>query len=309
MTILFTHAECLAHEPGEGHPERPERLAAVLAALDHADFTALDRREAPLATREQIARVHGLDYVDAIIAAAPEHGRVRLDADTAMSPGSDRAALRAAGAVVAAIDAVMGGEANSAFCAVRPPGHHAEPRRAMGFCLFNSVAVGAAHAMTAWGLDRVAIVDFDVHHGNGTETMAAARQGWLYASTHQFPFYPGTGAANDRGPRRNIVNVPLAHGDGSAEFRAAFDSRIIPAIDDFEPELLIISAGFDAHRRDPLAGINLDTADFAWATGVLADTARRHASGRIVSSLEGGYDLKALGESAAAHVRALMATD
>jgi acetoin utilization deacetylase AcuC-like enzyme len=226
-----------------------------------------------------------------------------------MSPGSDQAALRAAGAIVAAVDAVMAGEARTAFCAVRPPGHHAEPDRAMGFCLFNSIAVGAAQANAKWALDRVAIVDFDVHHGNGTETMTALRSNWLYASTHQYPFYPGTGAASDRGEYGNAVNVPLRGGAGSEQFRAAYTDRILPALDAFAPELLMISAGFDAHRRDPLASINLDEEDFAWVTAELAGIARKHAQSRIVSTLEGGYDLQALAASAAVHVRALMAAE
>jgi acetoin utilization deacetylase AcuC-like enzyme len=309
MTILFTHADCLRHNPGEGHPERPERLAAVLAALDHEDFRDLDRREAPLATREQIERVHDPDHVAFVLAAAPRAGFARLDPDTTMSPGSDHAALRAGGAVVAAVDAVMAGEARTAFCAVRPPGHHAEPERAMGFCLFNSIAVGAAHAESVWNVRKVAIVDFDVHHGNGTETMTASRPGWLYASTHQYPFYPGTGAASARGPHGNIVNAPLSSGAGSVEFRLAYQQRVLPALDAFEPELLMISAGFDAHRRDPLAGVNLDEGDFAWVTEELAKLAERHAQGRIVSVLEGGYDLEALAASTAAHVRALIASE
>jgi acetoin utilization deacetylase AcuC-like enzyme len=309
MTILLTHPDCLLHNPGVGHPERPERLRAVLQALDHDDFRGLDRREAPRATREQLARVHDPAFVDDLLAAAPVSGLVRLDADTAMSPGSADAALRAAGAVVAAVDAVMAGEGSTAFCAVRPPGHHAEPGQAMGFCLFNSVAVGAAHAIAAWNLSRVAIVDFDVHHGNGTETMTRTRPSWLYASTHQYPFYPGTGAATDRGPHGNIINVPLRSGAGSDDFRHGFEQQVLAGLDKHEPDLLFISAGFDAHGADPLASIDLTEADFAWATAVLADVARRHAAGRIVSTLEGGYDLAALAASAAAHVRALMAAD
>jgi acetoin utilization deacetylase AcuC-like enzyme len=305
MTILFTHPDCIAHNTGAGHPERPERLKSVLAALDHADFAALDRREAPFATVEQIGRVHGAEFVTALLAAVPATGMARVDADTMMSPGSGNAALRAAGAVVAAVDAVLGGEAANVFCAVRPPGHHAEPNQAMGFCLFNSVAVGAAHAQGVHGLERVAIIDFDVHHGNGTQTMTASRPGWMYGSTHQYPFYPGTGSVQEHGPHGNIVNAPLLSGDGSAEFRAAFDEVILPALDRFRPELVMISAGFDAHRRDPLASLELDEDDFAWVTEALMDVASRHAGGRIVSTLEGGYDLTALAESAAAHVRVL----
>jgi len=306
MTALFTHPDCVLHNPGPGHPERPERLKAVLAALDHPDFAGLDRRAAPFASVEQIARVHDAGFVRALLDRVPSEGMIRLDADTAISPGSGNAALRAAGAVVAAVDAVMAGEAANAFCAVRPPGHHAEPDHAMGFCLFNSVAVGAAHAQAAHGMERIAIVDFDVHHGNGTQTMTASRPDWLYASTHQFPFYPGTGSVREHGPYGNIVNAPLASGDGSGEFRAAFDEVILPALDRFRPELVMISAGFDAHRRDPLASIDLDEDDFAWATEALAVVARRHAGGRVVSVLEGGYDLTALAASAAAHVRVLL---
>ena len=306
MTLLFTHPDCVTHNPGPGHPERPERLKAVLAALDHSDFAALDRREAPFATQEQIARVHDADFVAQLLDSVPESGMVRVDADTVMSSGSGNAALRAAGAVIAAVDAVLEGEAGNAFCAVRPPGHHAEPDHAMGFCLFNSIAVGAAHAQAVHGLERIAIVDFDVHHGNGTQTMTANRPGWLYASTHQYPFYPGTGSVREHGPYGNIVNAPLASGEGSAEFRAAFEEVIIPALDRFRPRLLMISAGFDAHHRDPLASLELDEDDFAWATEGLADIARRHSRGRIVSLLEGGYDLNALAASAAAHVRVLL---
>jgi acetoin utilization deacetylase AcuC-like enzyme len=309
MTILFTHADCLAHNPGIGHPESPARLKAVLAALSGPEFASLERRDAPLATADQIAQVHGRSLVDEILNSAPTQGLVRIDADTAMSPGSNQAALRAAGAVVAAVDAIMGGQARTAFCAVRPPGHHAEPDQSMGFCLFNSVAVGAAHAQSTHNVGRIAIVDFDVHHGNGTEVMAAARPDWLYASTHQYPFYPGTGSARDHGPYRNIVNAPLSRGDGSAEFRAAFEGTILPALERFQPELLMISAGFDAHKQDPLAGIELEAEDFAWATVKLAGVARRHAKGRIVSTLEGGYDLDALAECAVAHVHTLMAAD
>jgi acetoin utilization deacetylase AcuC-like enzyme len=306
MTVLFTHPDCILHNPGPGHPERPERLKAVLAALDHPDFAALDRREAPIATEAQIARVHDAGFVRTLLDSVPAEGRVRVDADTAMSPDSGNAALRAAGAVVAAVDAVTAGEAVNAFCAVRPPGHHAEPDHAMGFCLFNSIAVGAAHAQAAHGVERIAIIDFDVHHGNGTQTMTASRPGWLYASTHQYPFYPGTGSVREHGPYGNIVNAPLASGDGRAEFRAAFDEVILPALDRFRPEFLMISAGFDAHHSDPLASLELDEDDFAWATERLADVARRHCGGRIVSLLEGGYDLTALAASAAAHVRVLL---
>lgn len=309
MTILYTHDDCLEHNPGEGHPERPARLKAILAALDKPEFAGLDRREAPFAERAHLEFVHPAYFVETVLALAPAHGHAMLDGDTVMSPGSDRAALRAAGAVVAAVAAVCDGEAKTAFCAVRPPGHHAEPEQAMGFCLFNSIAVGAAVAQASHAVERVAIVDFDVHHGNGTEAMAETRPGWLYASTHQWPLYPGSGANRHRGPHGNIVNATLSPGAGSAEFRGAFEERILPALDAFRPELLMISAGFDAHRRDPLAGLELETEDFAWVTRALVEVAARHCGGRIVSTLEGGYDLAALADSTAAHVRVLMESE
>jgi len=249
--------------------------------------------------------VHSRRLVEALLDAVPQQGYAAIDADTVMSPASGAAALRAAGAVVAAVDAVVAGEAASAFCAVRPPGHHAEPNRPMGFCLFNNVAVGALRARAVHGLARVAVVDFDVHHGNGTEARFAADPTLFYGSTHQSPLYPGTGAASDTGVG-NIVNLPLRPMSGSAEFRRAVERELLPALDRFAPELLLISAGFDAHRRDPLAQLQLDEADYAWVTERLVELARAHAQGRVVSTLEGGYDLQALGASAAAHVLALM---
>jgi acetoin utilization deacetylase AcuC-like enzyme len=304
-TILFSHSACLDHDTGGYHPESPERLRAVLAALEGEDFMFLDRREAPRATRGQLALAHPLSYVDAMLAAIPSDGLSPIDADTIVSPGSGEAALRAAGAVVAAVDAVARKEARNAFCAVRPPGHHAEPAQAMGFCLFNNVAVGALHGRKAHGLKRAAIVDFDVHHGNGSETLAKADENLFYASTHQAPLYPGTGMDND--PRHpNVVNVCLPAGAGSAQFRSAFEGAILPAIRDFKPDLLLISAGFDAHRRDPLAQLELVEDDYYWVTSSLQALANEVCRGRVVSALEGGYDLTALGRSAAAHVRALM---
>jgi acetoin utilization deacetylase AcuC-like enzyme len=305
-TLLYTHEACLAHDPGPHHPESPARLAAVLAALSDPAFAKLERREAPAASLEQIVRVHPGDFAERLLAAVPKQGYVALDADTVLSPGSGAAALRAAGAAVAAVDAVLAGEAQSAFCAVRPPGHHAEPRHAMGFCLFNTVAIAARHAREAHGLGRVAVVDFDVHHGNGTQAAFERDASLLYASTHQMPLYPGTGAASERGVG-NIVNAPLRPMSGSEAFRKAFTNTILPALDSFRPELVIISAGFDAHRDDPLAQLMLVEADYAWCTERLAEIARTHAQGRVVSSLEGGYDLAALAASAAAHVAALMA--
>ena len=305
-TLLFTHPACLEHDPGEHHPESPARLRAVLAALKAPEFGALARREAPVAEIADIARVHPRDFVEAMLAAVPETGYAGVDADTILSPGSGKAALRAAGAVVAAVDAVVASEASNAFCAVRPPGHHAEPDRSMGFCLFNNVAIGAARARAVHGLARVAVVDFDVHHGNGTQAAFERDPSLFYASTHQSPLYPGTGARSERGVG-NIVNVPLPPMAGSTEFRRAVEASILPALDAFAPDLVMASAGFDAHRRDPLAQLMLVEDDYAWVTERLLECAERHAGGRLVSTLEGGYDLAALGASAAAHVRCLMA--
>ena len=302
-TYLFTHRACIEHDPGPSHPERPDRLRTVLAALDGDDFARLERREAPAIDADEVKRVHDPRYVDAVLDSVPERGQVHLDPDTALSPASGEAALRAAGAASAAGDAGIGG--GNAFCAVRPPGHHAEPDKAMGFCLFNSVAVAALHARAEQGLQRVAVVDFDVHHGNGTQA-AFERDGDLfYASSHQSPFYPGTGHESERGVG-NIVNVELAAGSGGEEFRRGWSGRILPALREFDPDLLLISAGFDAHEMDPLAQIGLDTEDFAWVTRELLDVADECCQGRVVSSLEGGYDLDALGECARAHVGALM---
>jgi acetoin utilization deacetylase AcuC-like enzyme len=306
-TALITHPACLGHDTGPYHPECPDRLRAVLAALETEEFADLLRESAPHATKEQLGRVHPANYVQAILSIRPAEGEtVQLDADTAMSAGSAEAALRAAGGAVAAVDAVMEGWARAAFAAVRPPGHHAEPARPMGFCLFNNAAVAAAHARSRWGIERVAVVDFDVHHGNGTQAMFAADPGLFYASSHQHPCYPGTGAASERGSANNIVNAPLQPGSDGAAFRSAWSNIILPELDRFAPGLLIVSAGFDAHKSDPLAQLRLETADYAWITQELTRVAAMHCGGRIVSVLEGGYDLTALAASAATHVRCLM---
>jgi acetoin utilization deacetylase AcuC-like enzyme len=304
MLRLYTHEACLAHDPGPGHAESPERLRAVLAALDHDRHAALDRVEAPRAGREQLARVHAEAHLQRILDAAPGEDGLVLDEDTRMSPGSAEAALRAAGAVCAAVDAVLDGACARAFCAVRPPGHHATPDRAMGFCLFNNVAVGAAHALATHGLKRVAIADFDVHHGNGTQDIFEREPRVLFVSSHQAPLYPGTGAEDERGVG-NVVNATLAPGAGSYEFRDLWEHVLLPRLHAFRPQLVLVSAGFDAHRGDPLASLELSSEDYAWVTSRLVDLARAHAGGRVVSSLEGGYGLAALAASASAHVAAL----
>ncbi len=302
-TLLLSHEACIEHDPGAFHPERPDRLKAVLAGLAEIK---LERALAPRAEDGQLMLAHPASHVEAVMGTIPPQGRHHLDGDTAVSPGSGEAALRAAGAVVAAVDAVCTGKAKNAFCAVRPPGHHAEAMQAMGFCLFNNVAIGALHARAAHGLSRVAVIDFDVHHGNGTQHMFERDPHLFYASTHQWPLYPGTGAAQERGVG-NIVNAPLRPNSGGLEFRDAFTRKILPALDTFAPELVMISAGFDAHEDDPLASLMLHEDDYEWVTAALAELAKTHARGRIVSTLEGGYDLGALAASSAAHVRALIA--
>jgi len=299
----YTHPACLEHDTGPGHPERPERLEAVLDAV-HEAFPAMEWIEAPRATRGQLLRVHDPALMAMVLAPHP-HGTTRLDPDTVVSPGSPEAALRAVGAGIAATEAVMNGETDVAFCAVRPPGHHATIDAAMGFCLFDSIAVAAAHALDKFGLARVAIVDFDVHHGNGTQAIFERDPRVLYLSSHQSPLYPWTGAGNERGVG-NIVNAPLPAGAGSAPFRRTWAETLLPALDAFAPQLVFISAGFDADRRDPLAGLDLGPDDFTWLTGELNRLAARHAGGRIVSMLEGGYDLQALREGSVAHVSALV---
>jgi acetoin utilization deacetylase AcuC-like enzyme len=307
-TGLFTHPACLEHVTPPGHPERVERLRAVLDALDTPSFSLLARFEAPEAEYDALQRVHSSELVKGILSATIEPGGfARIDADTTMSAQSAEAALHAAGAVTAAVDAVMAGRVDNAFCAVRPPGHHAERGRSMGFCLFNNIAVGALHARAVHGLGRIAVVDFDVHHGNGTQDIFFDDPNLFYASTHQYPLYPGTGLPSERGVAGNIVNVPLPPGAGSERFRAAFEEQILPALAEFGPEFVFVSAGFDAHEADPLASLRLREDDFAWATQQLCALAARQCGGRVVSALEGGYDIEALAGSAAAHVCALAA--
>ena len=300
-TALVSHDDCLDHVTPPGHPEQVARLDAVNAAL--ADFDVL-RVKAPLAAEDDLLRAHPKAHVDAIKNAAPSEGWRSLDADTHMSVGTLKAAYRGAGGIVRAVDLVMEGEAGNAFVAMRPPGHHAERETAMGFCFFGNVAIAAKYALDHHGLKRVAIVDFDVHHGNGTQDLVEEDGRILFCSSHQMPLYPGTGAAHETGVG-NVLNVPLSDGTGSQGFRAAWEAAVLPRVEAFQPELIIISAGFDAHKADPLAGMMLETADFAWVTEKICDLADLHCGGRVVSALEGGYDLAALGESVAAHVAVL----
>ncbi|MFZ5616614.1 MAG: histone deacetylase family protein [Pseudomonadota bacterium] len=305
-TLLYEHEAFGAHETPPGHPERSERYVAASKALAAPAFEPLVRRRPPKAPREAIERVHRTAYVEAIFTAAPVEGLIRLDPDTFMGPHSLDAALRAAGGAIDAVDAIFRKEANNAFVVARPPGHHAPADRAMGFCLFNSAAIAATHARAVHGAKRVAVVDFDVHHGNGAEAVFWHDENAFYASSHEWPQYPGTGRASDRGAFDNIVNAPLATGSAGEEFRKAWGERILPALAGFGPDFLIISAGFDAHRADPIGGLRLDEEDFGWVTREIGGVARAACGGRIVSLLEGGYDLKALAASVAAHVAALM---
>ena len=306
MSIAFiSHPDCVLHDMGPLHPERPARLHAISDRLIAARLDAsLRHYDAPLAERGQLCRVHDSGYVDRIFAVSPGEGRAFLDPDTSMNRHSLSAALRAAGAGVLAVDLVIGGDMRAAFCAVRPPGHHAERNRAMGFCLFNNIAVAAAHALDAHGLERVAIVDFDVHHGNGTEDIFEDDARVLFCSTFQHPFYPHSGAGGGRSA--HIVNVPLGAGSGGAAFRDAVVGHWLPALDAHRPELILVSAGFDAHIEDELAGLALVEDDYAWVTRELRNVAATHCRGRIVSMLEGGYALDALGRCVEAHIKALL---
>ena len=307
MTTLFiTHSACLDHLTPKGHPERPDRLRAIEQALEDERFQTLAREKAPLGELETIALCHPMDYIEAIKDASPEEGLVRLDADTSMSPGSYEAVLRCVGGGALAVDEVMSGRATNAFVAVRPPGHHAETARPMGFCLFNSAAIVTRYAQKKHGAERAALVDFDVHHGNGSQDIFWSDRSVLYCSTHEMPLYPGTGAITERGQSNTIVNAPLRAGDGGDQFREAFETVILPRLRAFKPDVLIVSAGFDAHTRDPLANLNLVEADYTWVTQKLMQIADECCGGRIVSMLEGGYDLQGLSRSVDAHVTALM---
>ena len=306
-TLLVTHEACFEHQPPAGHPESPARLTTVLGSVR---ASGIAEEAAPRATRQALERVHAPSFISSILEtlAAQVHQSdcVRIDADTFISAGSAEAALRAAGAVIHAVDRIMDGSFGAAFCAVRPPGHHAERDRPMGFCLFNSVAVGAAHARAVHGLNRIAVVDFDVHHGNGTQDIFFDDPNTFYASTHQMPLYPGTGFESEQGVASNVLNRALAPGSGSSQFRTVYRDSVLPALEAFAPDFAFISAGFDAHRADPLAALDLTEDDFAWVTAEICAVAKGVCDGRVVSTLEGGYDLDALAASAAAHVRALI---
>jgi acetoin utilization deacetylase AcuC-like enzyme len=305
-TLLLSHPASLDHLTPPGHPERPDRIRAVNEVLSENQFSRLVRGEAPKGDLESVLLCHNEHYVEELRHIAPESGLVYLDGDTSMSPGTWEAVMRGVGGAIAATDTVMTGGASNAFVATRPPGHHAEIGKPMGFCFFDQAAIAARHAQRKYGIARAAVVDFDVHHGNGTQDIFWADPTVMYCSTHQMPLFPGTGSSSERGEHDTVVNAPLAPGDGGAKFRSAFENLILPQLQKFAPELIIISAGFDAHRRDPLANLSLDAEDFGWVTRKLMDAADATAGGRIVSVLEGGYDLQGLRESVAAHVTALM---
>jgi len=303
-TALLTHPDCVLHEMGEGHPESPQRLRSVMAAIEASGLAKkLKAVEAPLAEREHLERVHDPAHVDRVFESAPERGYAYLDPDTSMNPKSLSAALRAAGAVVKGVDMVMAGEVGAAFCAVRPPGHHATTARAMGFCMFNNVGVGAAHALEGHGLERVAVLDFDVHHGNGTEEQFHDDPRVMLCSTFQHPYYPYSGAESGN---EHIINVPLPAMTAGPGFRKAVERFWLPALESYKPQLVFVSAGFDAHREDPLAYLQLEDEDYRWVTERLVEVADRHADGRVVSTLEGGYNVTALGRCVVEHLGVLV---
>jgi Deacetylases, including yeast histone deacetylase and acetoin utilization protein len=305
-TAFFTDPACLTHVTPDGHPERVDRLKAILAALEAPEFAALDRRHAPPAPEAELLRCHPAEYIDRIRRSNPAEGIHQLDPDTWVSPGSWEAAITGLGALIGALDTVMAGEAANAFAAVRPPGHHAETATPMGFCLFGNIAIAAKRALDHHGLSRVAVLDFDVHHGNGTQDLLQHEPRALFVSSHQFPLWPGTGRAEETGPHNTILNLPIPPGTAGPAFREAWETIVFPRVAAFDPQLILVSAGFDAHRDDPLAELNLTEADFDWITHRICDLADAHAGGRVVSVLEGGYNLDALAASTAAHVRVLM---
>lgn len=305
-TALLTHPACLAHETPPGHPECVERLEVVLEALKEPAFSELEWIEARAASVDELQLVHPPAFVETITDLSPATGFARIDADTAMSPGSFEAALRAAGSVCQAVDMVMAGEADNAFCAVRPPGHHAEPERAMGFCLFSNVAIGAAYALAKHGLARAAVIDFDVHHGNGTQAAFWHNPGLFYASTHQAPHYPGTGYADETGAHGNVLNMPLPAGTPGDAIVGVYETQILPAVLAFAPDIIFISAGFDGHINDPLADFGLENQHYERLTRGILDVAKKCGHGRVISALEGGYNLQALADASAIHVQALM---
>lgn len=313
-TALFSHPDCLLHCNGPSHPETPERISHILNELKKPEYAQLKRFEAPLAAVDDLARVHDRHHIDFILNATPKAGHYLVEAaedpdleneDTMLCNGSDQAALRAAGAVIAAVDLVLDKKADNAFCAIRPPGHHAGHSTSEGFCLFNNIAIGAEHAIQKRGINRIAILDIDVHHGNGTQEWAEKQPKVLFASTHQWPLYPGSGRADEQGPLKNIINIPLPRSTEGTFYRHAISTQILPAFDAFAPELILLSAGFDSHANDPLGGIQLIEDDYSWLTRELVNLARKHSVG-IVSALEGGYNCEALATSVGAHIRALM---
>ena len=304
-TQFFYHQDCLDHYPGLSHPESPKRLISIRKTLSHTDFDMLSRVQSPKAEFDTITLMHDPYYVETIFNSLPISDFKQLDPDTILSPGSGDALLRGVGGICSAVDNVLSGVSNNAFCCMRPPGHHAEYGEAMGFCIFNNIAVAAKYAQKKYGIDKVAVVDFDVHHGNGTQHLFENDPNLFYASTHQYPAYPGTGAISEVG-LGNIVNVPLKPGTGSEAFRAAYTKTILPKLNTFEPQLLLVSAGFDAHRKDPLCQLNLNSDDFSWVTKHLIEVADNHCQGMLISTLEGGYDLDALASSVAKHVQELL---
>ena len=304
-TLLFSHQECLEHDPGGGYPDSPQRLRQILDRLNDPEFATLLRRKAPKIEAAQLSRIHDIKYVQSILQSVNAKETLEIDKDTRLTPNSNNAIMRSAGGVIAAVDDVMAGKGRNAFSAGRPPGHHAGKAQASGFCFFNNVALGARHAIDAHGLERVAIMDFDVHHGNGTQAIFRDDPRVFFASTHQWMIFPKTGAADETGVG-NVLNVPFARGTKGDRFREAFDKQIIPALDTFGPQMMFISAGFDAHIADPVGGMKLVDSDFDYATNLLADVADRHASGRLVSVLEGGYNPTVLASSVASHIRVLM---